>query len=139
MTPDQIKLVQDSWAKVLPISEAAAAIFYDRLFELDPSLRFLFKVGTAEQGRKLMAMINTAVSSLARLDTIVPAVQALGARHSIYGVRDKDYDTVASALLWTLERGLGPAFDPATKAAWVETYTILAGVMKQAASAKLVA
>jgi hemoglobin-like flavoprotein len=134
MTPEAQRLVRASFAKVTPIAPAAAAMFYDRLFTLDPALRPLFKGDMTEQGKKLMAMLGTAVANLSRLDTIVPAVQALGRGHAGYGVADKDYDTVAEALLWTLAQGLGDAFTPETRAAWVEAYTILAGVMKQAAA-----
>jgi hemoglobin-like flavoprotein len=138
MTPDQILLVQNTWAKVVPIKETAASLFYGRLFELDPSLRPLFKTGIEEQGRKLMAMIGTAVGGLTGLDELLPAVQSLGQRHVAYGVRDKDYDTVAAALLWTLEKGLGDAWTPAVKQAWTQAYVTLAGVMK-AAGAKAAA
>jgi hemoglobin-like flavoprotein len=132
MTPEQATLVRDSFAKVSPIASQAAAMFYDRLFVLDPSLRALFKGDMNEQGRKLMAMIGTAVGNLDRLDTIVPAVRDLGRRHTGYGVKQADYDTVAEALLWTLEQGLGADFTPDTKAAWVSVYTVLAGEMQAA-------
>ena len=135
MTPQQIELVQQSWTKVKPISEQAAELFYGRLFELDPALKALFKGDMKAQGAKLMTMIHTAVNGLTKLDAIVPAVQALGVRHVDYGVEAKDYDTVGAALLWTLEQGLGDAFDDATRAAWTETYTILATTMKDAAAA----
>ena len=135
MTPEQKTLVQDSFKKVVPISETAAELFYGRLFELDPALKKLFKGDMKEQGRLLMAMIGTAVGGLDDLGAIVPAVQALGVRHKKYGVTDKDYDTVAAALLWTLEKGLGAAFTPAVKDAWVAVYGVLAGTMKQAAAA----
>lgn len=134
MNAEQKVLVQESFAKVLPISETAADLFYNRLFELDPSLRPLFKGDMKDQGRKLMDMINVAVKGLDDLDRIVPAVQALGERHGGYGVKDKDYDTVATALLWTLEQGLGNDFTPEVKAAWVEVYILLSGVMKDAAA-----
>ncbi len=135
MTPDQQSLVRASFAKVVLIAPQAAALFYDRLFTLDPSLKPLFKGDMTEQGRKLMAMIGTAVANLDKLDTILPAVQALGRRHAGYGVPASSYDTVAAALLWTLSQGLGDAFTPEIEAAWTETYTILATVMKQAAAA----
>ena len=106
MTEDDKQLVRDSWAKAIPLSDKAAEVFYNRLFELDPSLRPLFTLDMTEQGRKLMGMITVAVNGLDRLDEIVPAVRALGKRHSRYGVTDYHYDTVATALLWTLERGL---------------------------------
>lgn len=132
MTPEQIGLVQSTWAKLVPIKETAAELFYGRLFELDPSLRAIFKGDMKEQGRKLMAMINVAVGSLDKLDTIVPAVKDLGRRHNGYGVKPQDYGTVATALLWTLEKGLGDAFTPAVKEAWTETYTVLATTMQTA-------
>ena len=135
MTPEQIALVQGTWAKVVPIKDTAAELFYGRLFEVDPALRTLFKGDMKEQGRKLMAMINVAVAALDKLDTIVPAVKDLGRRHSGYGVKPQDYGTVATALLWTLEKGLGDAFTPAVKEAWTETYMVLAQTM-QAASAR---
>ena len=119
---------------MLPIAPTAAAMFYDRLFVLDPTLRPLFKGDMGEQGRKLMSMIGTAVANLGHLDAIVPAVRDLGRRHAGYGVQQSHYDTVATALVWTLEQGLGDDFTPATRRAWIEAYTNLAGTMQQAAA-----
>ncbi|MCX6954744.1 MAG: globin family protein [Verrucomicrobia bacterium] len=133
MTPSDITLVKDSFRKIVPIADQAASLFYARLFELDPSLRALFRGDMHEQGRKLMAMIATAVGALERLDTIVPAVRQLGARHAGYGVTEDHYATVGAALLWTLEKGLGADFTPAVKAAWTATYTLLANTMIDAA------
>ena len=132
MNGEQIKLVQESFEKVVPIADAAAALFYGRLFDLDPALEALFKGDMVEQGRKLMQMIGVAVKSLDRLEKVLPAVSALGARHARYGVREKDYETVGRALIWTLKKGLGDDFTPETEAAWAEVYTALAGVMKRA-------
>lgn len=135
MTPEQIILVTESWKKVSPIADKAATLFYDRLFELDPTLRPLFKADMSAQKVNLMQTLGFAVASLKNLDGLIPIVQDLGRRHAGYGVTDAMYDTVAQALLWTLEKGLGAAFTPDVKAAWVETYTTLAGVMKAAAQA----
>lgn len=134
MTPESKALVRESFAAIVPIAPQAAGMFYDRLFLLDPSLKPLFKGDMLAQGRKLMAMIGTAVANLDTLETIVPAVQDLGRRHVAYGVQPAHYDTVASALLWTLGQGLGEAFTPSVEAAWTETYTTLAAVMKEAAA-----
>lgn len=84
MTPAQQTLVRDSFAKVAPIAPAAAAMFYDRPFVLDPALRPLFKGNMTEQGRELMAMIGAAVANLHRLEDIVPPVWDLGKRHAGY-------------------------------------------------------
>lgn len=134
MTPRQKELVQSSWEKVVPIADTAASLFYGRLFELDPSLRPMFKTDIKEQGKKLMQMIGAAVRGLDNLGALVPTVQALGRRHTGYGVKDEHYDTVAVALLWTLEKGLGDAFTVEVKEAWVVVYTILADTMKGAAA-----
>jgi hemoglobin-like flavoprotein len=129
MTPAQIDEVKSSFALVVPIADQAGMLFYRRLFELDPSLRPLFKGDIAEQSKKLMQMITVAVNGLDRLDSIVPAVEALGVRHVGYGVTDAHYDTVATALLWTLEQGLGDRFTPAAREAWTEAYGLLATTM----------
>lgn len=134
MTPAQKTLVQQSFARVAPISEQAAAMFYGRLFELDPQLRPLFRGDMKEQGRKLMQMLAVAVNGLDRLEEIVPAVQALGRRHLGYGVQDSHYDTVGEVLLWTLQQGLGEAFTADTRQAWAEVYGLLAATMRAAAT-----
>jgi hemoglobin-like flavoprotein len=133
MTPQQVEMVTSTWAKVVPIADTAATLFYDKLFELDPSLRPLFKDDMTEQKQKLLQTLGFAVGSLKNLDALVPVVQALGKRHVGYGVTDSMYDTVGAALLWTLEKGLGGAFTPDVKEAWTLTYTTLATVMKDAA------
>lgn len=130
MTKEQINLVKASFAKIEPVAEEAAVLFYAKLFDLDPGLQKLFKGDIRLQGLKLMQMIGLAVAALERLDEIVPAIRALGARHAVYGVKDKDYETVARALLWTLEKALKKDFTAETKAAWTEVYNLLAQTMK---------
>lgn len=132
MNANTIALVQDSWNKVEPIQATAADLFYERLFELDPALRALFRGDMAEQKQKLMQMIGTAVHMLDRLDELVPVVQKLGSRHVDYGVEAKDYDTVGTALLDTLEKGLGDAFTGEVEAAWAEVYAVLKTTMLSA-------
>ena len=132
MTSSDITLVKDSFRLVLPMADQAAALFYARLFELDPALRALFRGDMAEQGRKLMAVIATAVASLERIEAILPAVRQLGSRHAAYGATEEHYATVGAALLWTLEKGLGPAFTPDVREAWTTTYSLLANVMIEA-------
>jgi hemoglobin-like flavoprotein len=135
MTPEKIALVRRSWQQVFPIQDRAAQLFYGRLFELDPSLRSLFRGDMAEQGRKLMAMINTVVVSLDNLAPLLATVEDLGRRHVAYGVTETHYDTVGNALIWTLGQGLGEQFTPAVEDAWAEAYGALASTMKQAAYA----
>lgn len=133
MTPREILLVQESFRKVAPISDQVAALFYARLFELDPSLRALFDGSMADQGRKLMEMLGDAVGGLNRFDALVPAVRQLGLRHAGYQVRETHYETVGAALLWTLARGLGANFTAEHQAAWAKVYWLLAETMKTGA------
>ncbi|MCH8999033.1 MAG: PAS domain-containing protein, partial [Proteobacteria bacterium] len=129
----QKRLVQKSFAKVEPIAEAAAKLFYDKLFDLDPGLKALFKGDIEEQGRKLMATLKIAVKGLDDLKKLVPVLQDLGRRHAGYGVKPEHYATVAEALLWALEQGLKDDFTPEVKEAWAAVYTILAETMMAAA------
>lgn len=133
MTPDQVKLVQDSFKKVVPIAGTAADLFYDRLFVIAPQVRSLFPDDLTEQKKKLMQMLATAVTNLHQVEKIVPAVEDLGRRHVAYGVTADHYKPVGEALLWTLERGLGADFTPEVKEAWTQTYLTVAGVMTKAA------
>lgn len=133
MTPEQKQLVKDSWAKVLPIQETAAELFYGRLFEVYPEVRPLFKGDMKEQGRKLMAMLNTAVSGLDNLEALIGPLKQSGMAHKGYGVKAGDYDKVGAAFLWTLEKGLGEAFTPEVKEAWTVTYGTVSGVMIEGA------
>jgi nitric oxide dioxygenase len=133
MNDSQITLVQNSFAKVVPIKDAAAEIFYTRLFEVAPQVRPMFKGDIAEQGAKLMTTLGVVVNGLRDLDKIVPVAEALAAKHIDYGVKAEHYDTVGASLLYTLKTGLGDDFTAEVEDAWTTAYTTLAGVMVNAA------
>ena len=129
MNPDQLTMVQPSFAKVAPIAEQAAELFYGRLFEIAPEAQPLFHGDMKEQGRKLMGTLAVVVNGLTNLKTILPAASALAKRHVAYGVKAEHYRPVGAALLWTLERGLGDEWNPDLAAAWTAAYTTLSGYM----------
>ncbi|MDI3564147.1 globin family protein [Bradyrhizobium sp. Arg816] len=129
MTPEQITLVQQSFSKVAPISEAASVLFYDRLFEVAPSVRAMFPEDMTEQRKKLMGMLAAVVGGLSNLETILPAASALAKRHVAYGAKAEHYPVVGATLLWTLEKGLGEAWTPELATAWTDTYGVLSGYM----------
>ncbi len=129
MTPEQKVLVQNSFAKVAPIADSAALLFYEDLFRRNPRLRALFKQDMTEQRQKLMSMLGTAVANLRQWDKIATAVQALGKRHVAYGVEPADYDTVGDALIATLEKGLAEDFTAEVRDAWIACYTAIVGEM----------
>ena len=129
MDSTQIKLVQDSFAKVRPIAEQAAVIFYDRLFEVAPSVKAMFPADMTEQRKKLMATLAVVVNGLGNLKSVLPAASALAKRHVSYGAKPEHYPVVGGALLWTLEKGLGEAWTPEIAAAWTAAYGTLSGYM----------
>jgi len=129
MDSKQIKLVQDSFAKVAPISEQAAVLFYDRLFEVAPSVKAMFPADMTEQRKKLMATLAVVVNGLSNLESVLPAASSLARRHVAYGAKPSHYSVVGGALLWTLEKGLGEAWTPETAAAWTAAYGTLSGYM----------
>jgi nitric oxide dioxygenase len=129
MTPSQVSLVQDSFAKVVPIADQAAVIFYDRLFDIAPQVKPLFKGDMARQRRALMGTLGVVVNGLSNLPSVLPAASALAKKHVTYGVEASHYPVVGAALLWTLEKGLGEAWTPDVAAAWTDAYGTLSGYM----------
>ena len=133
MTSDQIELVRTSFAKIHPVVEEAAVLFYARLFECDPSLRPLFKTDIREQGHKLMDIIGSAVDALDETEKVIPTLRELGARHVGYGVTEAHYDLVGDALLWTLRKALKDDYTSEMNEAWTAVYSFLSESMKSGA------
>ena len=129
MTPDQVKLVQQSFAQVAPISDQAATLFYDHLFEVAPQVKSMFPADMTEQRKKLMATLAVVVGGLSDLPSILPAASALAKRHVAYGAKPEHYPVVGAALLWTLEKGLGAGWTPDLASAWTTAYGALSGFM----------
>jgi nitric oxide dioxygenase len=133
MTPSQIDLVQDSFALMVPRRAEASAIFYERLFDMAPETRVLFRGDLVDQGRKLMQVLATIVRNLDDLGPLLDSVEYLAHRHVGYGVQDAHYAVVGEALIETLRECLGNSFTPETERAWGYAYTILSGRMMRAA------
>lgn len=135
VSPDRLLLVQASFAKVASRADAVGARFYQRLFDIEPDLRPLFRGNISNQARRLTAMVEFFVRELDRIETLLPAAQALGLRHAQYGVRQNHYDSFGAAWMWTLAQELRADFTPEVKDAWLAVYTLLANAMKESAAA----
>ncbi len=129
MDPSQIKLVQESFAKVVPIADQAAVMFYDRLFAIAPQVKAMFPADMTEQRKKLIAMLAAVVNGLGNLETVLPAASALAKRHVTYGAKAGHNPVVGAALMWTLEKGLGDGWTPEVAEAWTDSYDWLSGFM----------
>lgn len=135
MTPHQMHLIKSTWSNVVPIADAAASLFYGRLFEIDPSTRALFRGSDmAEQRKKLVQALAYVVASVDRFETLAPTLADLGQRHVGYGVKDEHYASVGAALLWTLEQGLAATWTPAAHEAWAAAYGSITQVMQGGAA-----
>ena len=134
MTPRQKKRVRESFEKLRPISDCVSALFYIRLFELDPKLRRLFVGNMEKQGGELMQFITEVINALDDFDSMLPELERLGRLHVKFCAKDYDYGTVYIALLWSLEQGLDLAFTDEVKMAWTDLYELISGAMKAAAA-----
>jgi hemoglobin-like flavoprotein len=129
MTPEQIASVQSSFAKVAPIADQAAVLFYDRLFDIAPQVKSLFPADMTEQRKKLMATLAYVVNGLGNLSAVLPAASTLAKKHVGYGVEAAHYSAVGESLLWTLEKGLGAGWTHDVAQAWSAAYGTLSGYM----------
>ncbi len=133
MTPKDIDLVQMSFAKVAPVDDETGVLFYQRLFEIAPELRPLFRGDIDEQGRMFMSMLTVAVNGLATFDSIEPALRELAIRYVDYGVRPENYAPVGAALIWVMQRSLGDDFTDEVRSAWFAVYDAVSAAMIEAA------
>ena len=125
-----IEIVRSDWEKVELMAETAATLLYDRLFALDPGIRLLFPPDLAEQKLKVIRMLGASIYGLSEPEVLIPILHLLGRKHFAFGVRERDYATLADALLWTLRMGLGEAFDGEHETAWKRVYAELAEHMQ---------
>ena len=133
LTVQQTTIVQSSFRSVLPMSSSPGELFYKRLFEIDPAIAPLFKRGMKEQSEQFMRVLALAVGGLSSISTLAPMVKQLGARHAGYGVKPEHYDAFRRALLWMLAAILQDAYTEEVREAWSTAYSMIAGIMKEAA------
>lgn len=133
LSAEQITWVRASWQLVLSNKEQVADRFYIRLFELDPTLRALFKGRLDFQGVKLITTLNVVIDSLDDFSEVVPILQAMGKRHIIYGVEAAYYEMAGVALIETLRVSQGESFNAEMEEAWKITYHLIANAMKEKA------
>ena len=134
MSPQQVYVLRKSFAKLEQHPQVAALIFYQRLFELAPGLRELFKHDIESQAEKFTEMLSVLIAQLDRGDELDAELRAMGARHVEYGVRPAHYGIVGRALLEMLAEVLDGAFTPEVREAWSALYEIVAERMQAGAA-----
>ncbi|WP_028522713.1 globin family protein [Runella limosa] len=137
MNDQQKRLVQTSFARIVPKSEYAAKVFYGRLFEIIPEVQPLFKSDLKTQGIKLFQVISFAVCSLDNMDELLPLLHDLGRRHVKYGTKNEHYVFIGESLIWTLDKVLKDDFTPEIRQAWLDVYSLMAAAMAEAASQEI--
>ncbi len=134
ITPEDIDNVQDSFALIFRAGDQFGTLFYQRLFQVAPEVRPLFKGDMSDQQAKMMQILSMAVLDLNDTKTIIPMIQDLGRRHVDYGVERHHYEIVGTTLLWTLEQALEERFTPEIKTSWAKVYSLLSSVMIEGAN-----
>lgn len=130
MTESQMTLVKTTWKSLSGVNPALLGdVFYSKLFLDNPSLRSMFPKSLDAQYVKLMDMLSILVARLERMDELKNDIAALAKRHVGYGVKPWHYKLVGSALLWTLEQGLGSDWNDNVKDAWTSFYTVISDTM----------
>jgi len=137
ITKEQILLVKKTWNIFREIDPVLVGdVFYSKLFFDMPSLEKLFHTPKEEQSRKLIEMLNVIVGRLDALEELTEEIKQLAIRHVQYGVKEQHYKAVGTALLWTLQQGLGKDWDEEVKGAWASCFNILSTTMINASGYK---
>jgi hemoglobin-like flavoprotein len=130
---DDIVRIRKNWASAIAARDIVGRVFYENLFRIAPATRPLFPETLDEQGRKLVQTLSWIVDHLDQADDLDAGAEALALRHVGYGVTAQQYDAVGTALIATLQAGLGDDFSKEDEAAWVRVYTDLSQRMISAA------
>jgi hemoglobin-like flavoprotein len=132
MKPEQIKLVKKTWKILMGINPTIIGdAFYSKLFTDHPAIRKLFPSDMNQQYIKLVDMLTSIIMNLDHLESVSEEIIAMSNRHTGYGVKPAHYEMVGSALLWTLQKGLGAEWSDDIENAWIACYQSLADTMIQ--------
>jgi hemoglobin-like flavoprotein len=118
MTKREKQLLRESFQAIRADAEPLAMLFYGRLFEMDSTLRPMFHGDMGRQGTKLVSMLAAVIDSLDRFDSLKPTLQAMGQRHTSYGVASHHYEMVEHAWAWALGQALETSSGSEVVAAW---------------------
>ena len=130
----QVELLEQSFAAVAPRGDELVEVFYRNLFADYPEVKPLFEnIEMAEQKKKLLASLQLVVENLRRPETLVPALENLGANHVGYGAKEEHYPAVGATLLKSLAEIAGDAWNDSLDSAWSEAYEAISGYMLQGA------
>jgi hemoglobin-like flavoprotein len=126
---DDIERVRSSFDRLWPTSTRTASLFYERLFEIAPEVRPLFRKDIDEQKRKFIATLAVIVGSLDNSSKLISLTDTLARQHGNFGVQPAHYTIVGEALMWSLERGLGDQWTPGVAESWSKAYGIISTFM----------
>lgn len=130
MSPEQVNIVRKTWRKLSGIDpNLIGDLFYTKLFYDHPELRPLFPKDMKEQYIKLTDMLTSIITGLNNSDQYKEEISAMGQRHVGYGVKIHHYKMVGSALLWTVEKGLGNEWNSNVRDAYIACYDTMVNLM----------
>ena len=130
-----IDALETSFDLVAPKGDELVEIFYARLFETAPSVKPLFASSDMNHQRTmLLSALVLLRKSLRDVDSIVPALKRMGARHVGYGAAPAHYPVVGEVLIGAMAEIAGPAWEPRFERAWGEAFAVVAGAMLEGAA-----
>src|SRR5688572_17381996 len=137
--PLDLDALETSFDLVAPRGDELVDVFYSRLFTTAPAVKPLFaSTDLRKQKAMLLATLVLLRKSLRDLDSLVPKLHALGARHVGYGAQPAHYPVVGQVLIASMAEIAGDAWRPEYERAWGAAFDVVAGAMLEgAASAQL--
>ena len=132
---DEARLVADSFARLLPRSDALVSGVYTKLFTIDPGVRALFPEDLGAQKMKLAHALKLAIEGLRDADRIADILRELGRRHGGYGVTPAHFETLGQALHATVRELDAESWNEELAHAWRQAYAFIATAMRQGLSA----
>lgn len=132
MTEQQVIIVKRTWKLFQKIDPVIVGdTLYSKLFSDHPGLRKMFPKDMEAQYRKLMDILSTIIARLDMQEHFPDEVLKMAQRHIGYDVKPVHFDWVGTALLWTLQQGLGSDWTDEVKSAWTNCYGSVSTIMME--------
>lgn len=123
MDERSISLVQESYRKLIPISERAGSIFFARLRDRHPTIYISVTKTLDPDAHHVVSLLGMVVESFRKRRGPVCAPSDLRGPDSVEHLLGAHHAAVEVALVWTLRRSLRKDFTPEVELAWVDAIT----------------
>ncbi len=120
----EISLIKATKEKITENSQEIRMSFYNKIFELDPSAKLLFRESFLSI-KALPDSIEFMFKHVGNLNEAIPELRKLGLKHKTYKVKPKHYPIAREALLWTFQEYIGNDFTEELREAWIKLFNFM--------------